>query len=187
VPVVPPVAVVPPAPVLPPLPVVPPVLVTPPEPVEPPLAVVPPAPVEPPDAVVPPEPVVEPTTTHLLMSSAQARPGLQALPAMHEHSSSPGVQFDAPPLPPPLPPVPVLGWPHDTATSPQAATVKTEILKKLEAIVMVRAAVWQRPGTTATPGNDPPENDDQAAVGAGAFVVSVRKSYFRDFQIVPSR
>src|SRR5436309_2192631 len=91
-------------------------------------------PEEPPPApVVPPEPVVEPTTTHLLMSSAQARPGLQALPAMHEHSSSPGVQFDAPPLPPPLPPVPVLGWPHDTATSPQAATVKTEILKKLEA------------------------------------------------------
>ena len=105
VPVVPPVAGDPPEPVvppvawLPPVPIVPPVLLAPPEPVAPPEAVAPPDPVEPPEAVVPPAPVDVPTTTHLLMSSAQARPGLHALPAMQAHRSSPGVQFEAPPLP----------------------------------------------------------------------------------------
>ncbi len=139
---------------------------------------------------MPPAPVDVPTTTHLLMSSAQARPGLQALPAMQAHSSSPGVQLDAPPLPvdPPLPPVPVLGCPHEHRQQPAGGQGENRNPEKTRSDTHGKGGSLAK---TRNDRNDPEtigsENGDQAAVGAGAFVVSVRKSYFRDFQIVPSR
>ncbi len=159
----------------------PPLLVTPPEPVDPPLPVVPPVPVAPPVLVLPPS--LNVGDLHALVQVVGAgQTGVTGVAARQVHSSSPGVQLGAPPATAgaagPAVGVAAGGGAAETRQKRQEKRNSPEIRRDTHG----KGRILSKRVGVRNLGVLP--KIAQAAVGAGALLVSVRRSYFLDFQMV---